>query len=84
MVAQEKTLVGSVNHDRILANAQPVDSVEPASGQTFSALPAQNATGNWVKVVQRVPIKITFDRIPDDPGRRLAPGMSVEISAKVR
>jgi membrane fusion protein (multidrug efflux system) len=61
-----------------------VDSVEPASGQTFSVLPAQNATGNWVKVVQRVPVKIVFDNIPDDPDRRLAPGMSVEISAKVR
>ena len=61
-----------------------VDSVEPASGQTFSSLPAQNATGNWVKVVQRVSVKIVFDRIPDDPDRRLAPGMSVEISAKVR
>jgi membrane fusion protein (multidrug efflux system) len=61
-----------------------VDSVEPASGQTFSALPAENATGNWVKIVQRVPVKIVFDRIPDDPDRRLAPGMSVEISAKVR
>jgi membrane fusion protein, multidrug efflux system len=61
-----------------------VDSVEPASGQTFSVLPAQNATGNWVKVVQRVQVKIVFDRIPDDPDRRLAPGMSVEVSAKVR
>jgi membrane fusion protein, multidrug efflux system len=61
-----------------------VDSVEPASGQTFSSLPAENATGNWVKVVQRVPVKIVFDQIPDDPDRRLAPGMSVEISAKVR
>jgi len=61
-----------------------VDSVEPASGQTFSALPAQNATGNWVKVVQRVEVKILFDQIPDDPNRRLAPGMSVEISATVR
>jgi membrane fusion protein (multidrug efflux system) len=61
-----------------------VDSVEPASGQTFSALPAQNATGNWVKVIQRVAVKIDFDRIPDDPDRRLAPGMSVEISAQVR
>jgi membrane fusion protein (multidrug efflux system) len=61
-----------------------VDSVEPASGQTFSIIPAQNATGNWVKVVQRVSVKIVFDTIPDDPNRRLAPGMSVEISAKVR
>jgi membrane fusion protein (multidrug efflux system) len=61
-----------------------VDSVEPASGQTFSVIPAQNATGNWIKVVQRIPVKIVFDQIPDDPNRRLAPGMSVEISAKVR
>jgi membrane fusion protein, multidrug efflux system len=61
-----------------------VDSVEPASGQTFSVIPAQNATGNWVKVVQRVSVKIDFDAIPDDPDRRLAPGMSVEVSAKVR
>jgi membrane fusion protein (multidrug efflux system) len=61
-----------------------VDSIEPASGQTFSALPAENATGNWVKVVQRVMVKIVFDQIPDDPNRRIAPGMSVEISVKVR
>jgi membrane fusion protein (multidrug efflux system) len=61
-----------------------IDSVEPASGQTFSLLPAQNATGNWVKVVQRVSVKIVLDQIPDDPDRRLAHGMSVEISAKVR
>jgi membrane fusion protein (multidrug efflux system) len=64
--------------------AGKVDSVEPASGQTFSVIPPQNATGNWVKVVQRVPVKIVIDRLPDDPNRRLAPGMSVEVSAKVR
>jgi membrane fusion protein, multidrug efflux system len=61
-----------------------VDSVQPATGQAFSTLPAQNATGNWVKVVQRVPVKIVFDRLPDDPDLRLAPGMSVEISVLVR
>jgi len=61
-----------------------VDSVQPASGQAFSVLPAQNATGNWVKVVQRVPVKIVFDHLPDDPDHRLGPGMSVEISATVR
>jgi len=61
-----------------------VDSIEPSSGQTFAALPAENATGNWVKVVQRVEVKIVFDRIPDDPNRRLAPGMSVEVDARVR
>jgi multidrug resistance efflux pump len=35
-------------------------------------------------VVQRVPVKIVFDHLPDDPDQRLAPGMSVEISVKVR
>jgi membrane fusion protein, multidrug efflux system len=61
-----------------------VDSVQPASGQAFSVLPAENATGNWVKVVQRVPVKIVFDHLPDNPGRRLGPGMSAEVSVKVR
>jgi membrane fusion protein (multidrug efflux system) len=61
-----------------------VDSIQPATGQAFSSLPAQNATGNWVKVVQRVPVKIVFDRLPDDPDRRLAPGMSVRISVLIR
>jgi membrane fusion protein (multidrug efflux system) len=76
---------------QITADAYPdldltgrVDSVEPGSGDVFSTIPAENATGNWVKVVQRVPVKITFDSLPDDPGKRLAPGMSVEISVLVR
>ena len=64
--------------------AGKVDSVQAASGQAFSELPAQNATGNWVKVVQRVPVKIIFDKEPDDSARPLGPGMSVEISVKVR
>jgi len=46
-------------------------------------LPAQNATGNWVKIVQRVPVKIVFDQIPNDPNRRLGPGMSVRVTVKV-
>jgi membrane fusion protein (multidrug efflux system) len=61
-----------------------VDSVQPASGQAFSVLPAQNATGNWVKIVQRVPVKIVFDQIPDDPQRRLSPGLSVEVKVSLR
>jgi len=61
-----------------------VDSVQPAAGQAFSVLPAQNATGNWVKIVQRVPVKIVFDEIPNDPRRRLGPGMSVKVTVKVR
>src|ERR1700677_1114814 len=56
-----------------------VDSIQPGGGQVFSVLPAQNATGNWVKIVQRVPVKIVFDENPEDPARRLAPGFSVEV-----
>jgi len=56
-----------------------VDSVSPASGLQFALLPADNATGNFTKIVQRIPVKITID-----PGQSLAgvlrPGMSVEPS----
>jgi membrane fusion protein (multidrug efflux system) len=51
-----------------------VDSVQAGSGTAFSLLPAENATGNFVKVVQRVPVKITFDQ---RPAVELGPGMSV-------
>jgi membrane fusion protein (multidrug efflux system) len=52
-----------------------VDSVAPATGARFSLLPAENATGNYVKVVQRVPVKLVFD--PDaDPEHQLRPGLS--------
>ena len=58
-----------------------VDSIQAGSGAAFSLLPPENATGNFVKVVQRVPVKIVFD---GDPGVYLGPGMSVEPSVKVR
>jgi membrane fusion protein (multidrug efflux system) len=54
-----------------------VDSVQSGTGAVFSLLPPENATGNYVKVVQRVPVKIVFDSLPDDPEYVLAPGMSV-------
>ncbi len=54
-----------------------VDSVQPGSGSRFSLLPAENATGNYVKVVQRVPVKIVFDDPSDDLLRQLSPGLSV-------
>ena len=56
-------------------------SVQPGSGTAFSLLPAQNATGNWVKIVQRVPVKIVMDNPPTDVA--LGPGMSVETSVRV-
>jgi membrane fusion protein, multidrug efflux system len=58
-----------------------VDSVQSGSGTAFSLLPAENATGNYVKIVQRVPVKIVFDEPPDVP---LGPGMSVVPIVKVR
>ncbi|MGI8840877.1 MAG: HlyD family secretion protein [Caulobacteraceae bacterium] len=59
-----------------------VDSIQRGAGQAFGILPPQNATGNFVKVVQRVPVKIVFDEIPRDCP--LGPGMSVEPRVKVR
>jgi membrane fusion protein, multidrug efflux system len=58
-----------------------IDSIQAGSGTAFSLLPAENATGNFVKVVQRVPVKITFDQPPDV---ELGPGMSVVPTVKVR
>ena len=60
-----------------------VDSFQAGTGQAFSGLPAENATGNWVKVVQRVPVKIVLDQLPSDPERRLGPGMSVEVKVSI-
>jgi membrane fusion protein, multidrug efflux system len=54
-----------------------VASISPASGSEFSILPAQNASGNWVKVVQRIPVRIRVDRQPGDP--ILRSGMSVTV-----
>ncbi|QYM78903.1 HlyD family secretion protein [Horticoccus luteus] len=61
-----------------------VDSVQAGTGQAFSALPAENASGNWVKVVQRVPVKITIDHLPDDDRYTFGPGMSVSVKVTVR
>lgn len=58
-----------------------VDSIQHGSGAAFSLLPPENATGNYVKVVQRVPVKITFDSTDNF---RLGPGMSVVPRVKIR
>jgi membrane fusion protein, multidrug efflux system len=59
-----------------------IDSVQPGSGTAFSLLPAQNATGNYVKVTQRIPVKIVVDDWPADVS--IGPGMSVVPKAHVR
>ena len=60
-----------------------VDSIQMGTGARFSMIPAENATGNYVKVVQRVPVKIVFDEQPD-PSHMLAPGMSVVPEVRVK
>ena len=60
-----------------------LDSVAPASAAEFSLLPSQNATGNFVKVVQRVPVKI-FYAVPEALAGRVVPGMSVVVTVDTR
>jgi membrane fusion protein (multidrug efflux system) len=58
-----------------------VATIQAGSGTAFSLLPSENATGNYVKIVQRVPVKIVFNGTPDV---LLGPGMSVVPSVKIR
>jgi membrane fusion protein (multidrug efflux system) len=55
-----------------------LQSVAPATDQEFAVLPAQNSSGNWVKVVQRVPLRVVIKQGPNDPP--LSAGMSAEVS----
>ena len=55
-----------------------LSSFSPGTGNSFSVLPAENATGNWVKVVQRLPVELTIDRVPTDVP--LHAGLSVEVT----
>jgi membrane fusion protein (multidrug efflux system) len=56
-----------------------VESISPASGASFSLLPAQNTTGNWVKVVQRIPMRIHLDLPSDKPPLRVGMSVVVEV-----
>ncbi len=60
-----------------------IDSLQPGTGSVFSLLPPENATGNFVKVIQRVPVKIRIDTSPD-PVHPLRPGLSVIPYVDVR
>lgn len=59
-----------------------VASFAPGAGSAFSALPAQNATGNWVKVTQRLPVRIAFDGTPPPMAARA--GLSADVKVDVR
>ena len=61
-----------------------VASIAPASGAEFSVLPAQNATGNWVKIVQRIPVRLEIDGADRDDAPLLRAGMSAEVRVDLR
>lgn len=60
-----------------------IESFQPGTGAVFSLLPPENATGNFVKVVQRLPVKIALDSAPD-PDHPLRPGLSVTAAVLAR
>jgi membrane fusion protein (multidrug efflux system) len=60
-----------------------VDSIQAGTGAAFSLLPPENATGNYVKVVQRVPVKIVFNSDSNDT-KMLSPGMSIRPEVKIK
>jgi len=59
--------------------AGTVESIAPAAGSEFSILPAQNSSGNWVKVVQRIPVRVRIDPKSDKPPLRAGMSVTVEI-----
>lgn len=61
-----------------------VYNFSPATGAKFSLLPPDNATGNFVKVVQRIPVKIKFVKVPKEIVDRIRPGMSVNVSVDLK
>jgi len=84
MKETDLTYVKLGNHVDVSVDTYPdrtwsgtVESISPASGAQFSILPAQNSSGNWVKVVQRIPVRILVQRNPGDPPLRA--GMSVNV-----
>jgi membrane fusion protein, multidrug efflux system len=56
-----------------------VESIAQATGAEFAILPAQNATGNWVKVVQRIPVRIKVNPVDGDPPLRVGMSTTIEI-----
>ncbi|AXQ48112.1 HlyD family secretion protein [Pseudomonas sp. NBRC 111130] len=72
--------VDALNHLKLYGHVQ---QISPATGSEFALLQADNATGNFVKIAQRIPVRITVD--PDQPdAARLRPGMSVVVSIDTR
>lgn len=78
---QPCTLTADIDKNTVYRGT--VDSISAGTGAAFSLLPPENATGNWVKVVQRVPVKIRIAP-GSDPGHRLRVGLSVRVAIDTR
>lgn len=85
---KETDLVHVRNGDEVLVDVDNypgrifkgvVSSIAPASGTVFSLLPAQNASGNWIKVVQRIPIRINIEDLKEAPELRVGSSATVNI-----
>jgi membrane fusion protein (multidrug efflux system) len=61
-----------------------VNSISPATGAKFALLPPDNASGNFVKTVQRIPVKITFENQNDEVLKLLRPGMNVIVDVNIK
>lgn len=61
-----------------------IESIAPGTGSTFTLLPPDNATGNFVKIVQRVPVRITIDETNKEVLQKLRPGLSVEVTVTTK
>jgi membrane fusion protein (multidrug efflux system) len=68
--------------DRVLRGS--VESISAGTGSRFSLLPPENATGNWVKVVQRIPVKVVLDTRANANPHTLRPGMSAAVTVHLR
>jgi membrane fusion protein (multidrug efflux system) len=61
-----------------------VESLSPGTGLTFSLLPAENATGNWVKVVQRLPVRLSIDQLDSEAPLHAGLSATVEVDTEHR
>ena len=61
-----------------------VASISQATGAEFSVIPAQNATGNWVKIAQRIPVRIAIETRDDDPSLRAGMSVVAEVDTGLR
>ena len=79
---QEATVEVDTYPDTVLR--AKVESLSPGTGLTFSLLPAENATGNWVKVVQRLPVRLSLDQLDHNAPLQAGLSATVEVDTRYR